>query len=301
MPGRQAGAAVAVAVLSASLLFQTGCSVHAPSSQPETRPVGSRQPETRQGAGYRPPQATLVPPPQRAKATALPGHAPRGTAEPRGNRYPLHTRIVATTFWVGEIFDPNASDGSQVISTYDSHWMQHYGGCDGVVMNGNCQTEPRTAGNGFFPTRMTPGENPFYLDLPFDDLNDPAAFSQRARVIPWAKDSGYSGRADDSAFSYMKNRWVKLMRDGRTCYGQIEDAGPGEYDDYPYVFGADDRRPANTRYNGAGLDVSPALNGCLAFSELNGENDLVDWQFVDGADVPPGPWTRLVTTRGVSE
>ena len=35
-------------------------------------------------------------------------------------QYPWHTDIVATTFWVGEVFDPNASDGSQVISTYDS-------------------------------------------------------------------------------------------------------------------------------------------------------------------------------------
>ena len=25
-----------------------------------------------------------------------------------GHRYPMHTRIVATTFWVGEIFDANA-------------------------------------------------------------------------------------------------------------------------------------------------------------------------------------------------
>ena len=36
--------------------------------------------------------------------------------------YPLHTGIVATTFWVGEIFDPDATDGSQVYSTYDSQW-----------------------------------------------------------------------------------------------------------------------------------------------------------------------------------
>ena len=86
-----------------------------------------------------------------------------------------------------------------------------------------------------------------------------------------------------------------------TCYGQIEDAGPGVYDDYRYVFGAGDPRPASRLYNGAGLDVSPALTGCLGFSELNGDDNRVDWQFVDAAEVPTGPWTRLVTTQGVSE
>ena len=87
---------------------------------------------------------------------------------------PWHTQIVSTTFWVGEIFDPSAPDGSQMISTYDSQWERHYGGCDGVVRSGRCETEPRVPSHRFFPSSMTPRENLFYLDLPFDDLNDPA-------------------------------------------------------------------------------------------------------------------------------
>ena len=142
---------------------------------------------------------------------------------------------------------------------------------------------------------MTPLQNPFYLDLPFDDVNNPTAFAIRADVVPWANDPGYQGRADDPDFSYMKNRWVELRKNGRTCYGQVEDAGPAVYDDAAYVFGGDDRRPANTRFNGAGLDVSPALNGCLGFSQLNGQSDRLDWRFVDANDVPPGPWTRIIT------
>ena len=219
-----------------------------------------------------------------------------------GHRYPMHTRIVATTFWVGEIFDANAPDGSQMISTYDSSWYAHYGGCDGVLRGRivvRCQTERRTAANGFYPLHMVPRQNPFYLDLPFDDVNNAAAFAQRAEVVPWAHDRGYAGHARDPNFSYMKNRWVKLVRGARICYGQIEDAGPGQYDDYRYVFGSGNRRPRNRRYNGAGLDVSPALTGCLKFTELNGDNDRVNWQFVDAADVPAGPWTRIVTTQGV--
>ena len=69
------------------------------------------------------------------------------TADGVARAYPLHTNVVATTFWAGEIFDPKASDGSQVISTYDSQWLAHYGGCDGIVVNGDCQTEVRSAAN----------------------------------------------------------------------------------------------------------------------------------------------------------
>lgn len=216
-----------------------------------------------------------------------------------GRTYPRHTGIVATTFWVGEIFDPHAEDGSQVTSTYDAHWLRRYGGCDGNTRSGSCETERRTAANGFFPTRMTPRQNPFYLDLPFDDVNNAAAFAMRAPVIPWARDPGYAGHAGDASFSYMKNRWVAITRGGHTCYGQIEDAGPGQYADARYVFGGSDRRPMNRRFNGAGMDVSPALNGCLGFSELDGEDDRVAWRFVGMGEVPVGPWTKVVTTSPV--
>lgn len=290
MPTRRA---VTISVLSVAMLFPAGCSgaavPDAGGPPASARPAVSARPSGSPGS---PVTGTLVPPSTQGPAVR---------ARPHGRRYPLHTGIVATTFWVGEIFDPHSPNGSQVISTYDAHWLRHYGGCDGVVTGGRCQTQRRVAANGFFPTLMNPRENPFYLDLPFDDVNDAAAFSQRARFIPWAHDRGYAGHAHDPAFSYMKNRWVKLTRDGRTCYGQIEDAGPGVYDDYRYVFGAGDPRPASRLYNRAGLDVSPALTGCLGFSELNGDDNRVDWQFVDAAEVPTGPWTRLVTTLGVSE
>ena len=119
---------------------------------------------------------------------------------------PWHRNIVATTFRVGEVMDPSAPDGSQEYSTYDRNWLANYGGCDGVVEHGVCRTERRDVSNGFFPTRMTPRQNPFYLDLPFDDTHNPTAFSMRAKVVSLAEDPGYRGRADDPTFSYMKNR-----------------------------------------------------------------------------------------------
>lgn len=214
--------------------------------------------------------------------------------------YPLHTGIVSTTFWVGEIFDPSAADGSQMFSTYDDDWFAHFGGCDGVVANIACQTEHRIGANGYFPRHMKPKENPFYLDLPFDDVNDSKAFSRRAQVIPWANDPGYAGHATDPEFSYMKNRWVQITKGTKTCYGQIEDAGPGRYNDATYVFGSADARPQNREYNNAGMDVSPALNGCLGFASLDGENDRVSWRFVESGAVPNGPWRWVVTSSGVN-
>lgn len=227
-----------------------------------------------------------------------PQPAPSPTSPTAQQGYPWHTGIVATTFWVGEIFDPNAEDGSQVTSTYDSLWMQSYGGCDGVLKNG-CETEARTSANDYFPSAMTPRENPFYLDLPYDDINNASAFRERAAVIPWAKDLSLASETSNPRVSYMKNRWVKIRMNGKECFGQIEDAGPGQYEDKEYVFGQNDARPKNKNFNGAGMDVSPALNGCLGFKELNGEDDKVDWQFVDRKDVPAGPWLKVETQTPV--
>lgn len=234
-----------------------------------------------------------------AGGCAEPVDRPAPPAGPASD-HPWHTGIVATTFWVGEVFDPDAEDGTQVRSAWDLHWMRSYGGCDGVLRDGRCRTEARRRADGWFPSSMTPLENPFYVDVPFDDVNDDGAFARRGEVVPWADEPGYADAVEDRGVSLLKNRWIMLHRDGRVCYAQIEDAGPGEYDDAGYVFGRDDARPANRRYNGAGMDVSPAVNGCLGFSELDGQDDLIDWRFVEAHEVPEGPWTRVVTTSGVN-
>lgn len=264
--------------------------------------MGDREPAARSSSPMATPRTAPTPSPVPSITESPPvGAAPPGVVSPpvATRQYPWHTGIVSTTFWVGEIFDPDASDGSQVLSTYDSGWLSSYGGCDGVVVAGECRTERRTASNDYFPTGMTPRENPFYLDLPFDDINDGSAFRVRESVIPWAGDAAYRGVGGNQDVSLMKNRWVMLRANGQTCYGQIQDAGPGVYDDAGYVFGSNDQRPANSRYNGAGMDVSPALNGCLRFADLDGDSDRVDWRFVEFADVPAGPWRRIVTTSGV--
>jgi hypothetical protein len=206
-----------------------------------------------------------------------------------GAAYPLHTNITATVFWIGEPVG-NGSSEDNALSAYDDAWLAHYGGVDDPDHR---RTPP------YFPP-FTPGENPFYLDLPYSDFtSDGTPRPDRADVVPWASELP----TGDGPFSLMKNRWVRIRHrtaDGtRTCYSQIEDAGPYVYDDAAYVFGRDDRRPRNRLARRAGMDVSPAVRDCLGFDGLNTDTNRVAWQFVDAAAVPVGPWRRVVTTRQV--
>ena len=209
-------------------------------------------------------------------------------------RYPVHRGVTATVFWVGEP-EGNGSSEDNALSAWDDRWLQHYGGVDSPAR--------RSARNGFFPTGFRPHENPFYLDLPYNDFDDDGApRPDRTHVVPWASSlvpelAAHARRGQP--FSLLKNRWVKLSRAGRICYAQWEDSGPYVYDDSRYVFGSGTAKPASRLANRAGLDVSPAVRDCLAFRGLNNADNRVDWQFVDASCVPPGPWKRIVTTRQV--
>lgn len=253
-----------------------------------------------------------------------------------GRSYPWHTNINATTFWVGEQFQPTP-DGSQICSAYDGAWQfSHFGVKVGETVTKNCnnpypakcdavKTNPNGAcsdgnvtksiylpENDYQPVGGPASiENPFYLDLPYNDYGENGAdgyitgSETRCQDIPWANDPGYAGKCN-ADFSYMKNRWVHMTAvGGKVCYGQIEDAGPADigngnpnYADRAYVFGSNDARPFNKSYGNAGADVSPALNACLG-GRFN-ETVIMNWRFVDEVDVPAGPWTRTITRSGVN-
>lgn len=118
---------------------------------------------------------------------------------------------------------------------------------------------------------------------------------QLCRVTDRAPRAMPAGAADKS-FRYMNHRWDRLARGDRECYGQIQDAGPPLHDDGDSVLSTTDARPTSSDYNGTGMDVSPALNGCLDFESLNDANDRVNRQFIDDEDVPDEPWLQTVTT-----
>jgi hypothetical protein len=212
-----------------------------------------------------------------------------------GATYPLHTNITATVFWIGEP-KGNGSSENNAVSAWDDDWLKHYGGFDDY-------RRVRIASRNYFPP-FTPRENPFYFDLPYNDFrSDGRPRKDRASVVPWASDLQRelaASKRRGRPFSLLKNRWIKLMRGGKVCYAQWEDSGPYVYDDAAYVFGSDDRRPQNRRANKAGIDVSPAVRDCLGFKGLNNDQNKVDWQFVDRAAVPNGPWQRVVTMRQIA-
>jgi hypothetical protein len=198
------------------------------------------------------------------------------TAAPAGphRAYPDHT-ATATVFWVGEPPDSDSGYITNVASAWDDHWRDDFGGVD----------DPHHR-HGWRPAGFTPRENTFYVALPYDDIDDAGHVKPSAARVPWASER-VAGQ------SVLKNRWVRVEHAGKVAYGQWEDVGPFESDDFDYVFGT--AAPANGRNEEAGIDVSPAIRDAL---HLNGE-EPVSWRFVDRPDVPAGPWLSVVTTSGV--
>lgn len=195
-----------------------------------------------------------------------------GESKSSAKTYPQHYRIMTSVFWVGEAAGPENDFIDNEDSAWDTRWMEHYGGVD----------DPDER-EGYYPRGFVPMENPFYFALPYSDF-DESGRKGNSRIIPWFSDATPEGESN------VKNRWIEIRYNDRTCFAQWEDAGPGEYDDVDYVFGQS--QPRNTFGVHAGLDVSPAVRDCLG---LEG-NDYTDWRFVE--QVPEGPWREIVTKRG---
>lgn len=188
-------------------------------------------------------------------------------------RFPWKRNIVTTIFWIGE--QPTANNPTpNTVSAWDRRWTSNYGGYD----------NPKPANrDGFLPRDFTPGQNPFYFALPYNDISRIGTKASARAVIPWFEKNFYkSGR------TVLKGRWIAIRKGDLTCYAQWEDVGPFETDDWEYVFG--EKRPKTKGNGGAGLDVSPAVRDFLKFPS---GHDSVDWRFVEIDEVPEGPWRQL--------
>jgi hypothetical protein len=135
-----------------------------------------------------------------------------------------------------------------------------------------------------WPAGFTPKENPFYVALPYGEFGKGDRLKTEACDIPW-----YRPGLDP----LLKNRWVEIRYNGRSCYAQWQDVGPSGEDDFAFVFGDADV-PLNTFDAEAGLDVSPAVWHRLGMTD----NALTEWRFVEESEVPDGPWTEIVTISG---
>jgi len=192
--------------------------------------------------------------------------------------YTLHENISVTIFWTGE--ESSSANGNipNLASAWDDMWMLNYSGID--------TPDDR---DGYHPVSFTPTENPFYFALPYNDFDENG--DKKAGIstyIPWASST------DDSSRSICKNRWIKITKGDKIAYAQWEDAGPFGEDDKEYVFGTN--RPQNQINNNAGLDVSPAVRDYLSLSDI----DTVNWEFIDNADVPNGPWKEIVSMSNIN-
>jgi hypothetical protein len=207
--------------------------------------------------------------------TSAPGSTDNNHSPTSTFQYPIHKNITATTFWIGESASSSNSFISNSKSAWDEKWQTHYGGFD----------DPKNR-SGFYPADFIPLENPFYFALPYNDFDsDGKRKKDVAKIIYWANDNSWS-----ESQSMLKNQWVKISADGKTVYAQWEDVGPFGEDDKAYVFG--NSAPKSKENNNAGIDLSPAARDYL---NLDGESK-VDWQFIKEADVPDGPWKKIVTT-----
>jgi len=183
--------------------------------------------------------------------------------------YSWKLAIGTTVFWVGEqgsASNPVSNDKS----AWDCGWISSYGGMDSP------HSEDR---QNFVPANFIPRQNPFYVALPYNDVDDHHTRPEAPRVIPWFKSSFVR-----DGQSVCKGRWVAIRHGNKVCYAQWEDVGPFQTDHWQYVFG--DERPRPNRNQDAGLDVSPAVRDYLALDNI----DFCDWKFVEFLHVPAGPW-----------
>src|SRR3989344_7357851 len=188
-----------------------------------------------------------------------------------------HENVTSTVFWIGEAASEENQHISNVESVWDDEWLQNYGGID----NPNKRS-------GFFP-EFVPLENPFYIALPYNDMDKSGKQKQSAYEIPWVQEKTWRPYE-----SMLKNHWVKLKKGDKIAFAQWEDVGPFGEDDYAYVFGK--HSPKNTLNSNVGIDVSPAVRDYLELSDI----DKVDWEFIDERDVPEGPWKIIVTRSQIN-
>ncbi len=203
-------------------------------------------------------------------------YAPTRPRDPY-TKFKWKENIVTTIFWCGEKPTQNNPTPNNK-SSWDTKWQESFGGYD--------DPNPASRAWDFRPKGFIPGQNTFYIALPYNDIaswNNPRADQ---KLIPW-----YRERYKHDGRTILKGQWIAIRYGSRICYAQWEDVGPFETTDFDYVFG--DARPRTKGNKGAGLDVSPAVRDFLGLRS----GGLADWRFVELDEVPAGPWRKYGTNN----
>ena len=101
----------------------------------------------------------------------------KGIQKPSPGAYPWHFDITATYFYIGERATKN-NPVPNTASSWDSAWDDNYGGFDDP---NPANRDPRT----FAPLGFTPQLNPFYVALPYNDIDKGGPKPEAEKVIPW--------------------------------------------------------------------------------------------------------------------
>ncbi len=216
--------------------------------------------------------------PTGASRPPLSAVAPQRNTLMPGIRYPWKTHVTCTIFWIGE--RPSARNPTpNNKSSWDVAWEENFGGYDDPDPANRIANH--TTGE-FRPKGVVPKLNPFYVALPYNDVERFGRHKPEAsRVIPW-----FSRMRPEPGKTVCKGRWLQIFLNGRSCFAQWEDCGPWVTDDWEFVFGD---KPPKTRHNGAaGIDLSPAIRDYMGLKS----GDKVHWRFVEAAQVPHGPWKK---------
>ncbi len=225
--------------------------------------------------------SSRVPSPVTPKASSGPPrvYTPSVYRQPRPLRssFPWKQDITATVFWIGERPTKNNPTPNHK-SSWDPMWMTNFGGYD--------HPSPEMRTRGYRPKGFVPRQNPFYVALPYNDVDRGGTKPEARRVVPWFED-----RFERDGKTVLKGQWVVIRHGKRVCFAQWEDCGPFQTDDWQYVFGR--ARPKNPSNGGAGIDLSPAVRDYL---ELR-SGAKVDWRFASVSEVRNGPWKYFGTNN----
>ncbi len=239
---------VLVSAMTAPLLADIRISKEASKSRPPARPVTPK-------AKKRPAVYT----PSTYRHRSIPN-----------SHFPWKRDITATIFWIGE--RPTANNPTpNNASSWDVDWQANYGGYD--------DPNPANRTTGYRPRSFIPMENPFYVALPYNDVQRGKTKPEASRVVPWFKQ-----RFKKEGRTTLKSQWLVIRYKDRFCFAQWEDCGPFVTDDWQYVFGR--AKPKNHSNQGAGIDLSPAVRDYLRLKS----GAKVDWRFVSLSEVRAGPW-----------
>ena len=131
----------------------------------------------------------------------------------------------------------------------------------------------------------------------FDGFDKAGTVTDQAMAAPAGQAVGRARDREDFAILF---HGVRRGRERPAARGRFDDQDTkGQPGDDPVALGEQaGQRTLPHRHladQGAGLDLSPALRDYLGLSGM----DRVDWQFVEEADVPPGPWRQTITRSGI--